>query len=235
MTEAVIAKASGRAARYAVEHWHYSKSMPVGKCFCRGLWEDDRFMGCVVFSRPVGITVGAGFARDFGLGVTEYVELNRVALDHAHVTPVSQIVAAAIKDLKATNPGLRLIVSFADPYHKHHGGIYQAGNWIFTGQTNPSRKFYLQGRIQHPKQISSMRMKANEQWLRAHVDPAARAVYMPGKYRYLYPLDRRMRKMILPLSRPYPAAEVSRATRVDSVNEGRVQSPAAAQLVESAS
>ena len=33
------------------------------------------------------------------------------------------------------------------------------------------------------------------------------AVSKPGKYRYLMPLDKKMRKQILPLSKPYPKKE----------------------------
>lgn len=217
----VIAKASWQAAKYAVDHWHYSKSLPVGKCFIRGVWEKGKFVGVIVFSRPVGVTIGMGFTRDFGLVVTEYVELNRVALDHSHVTPVSKIVSKAIRDLRASNPGLRLIVSFADPRQGHHGGIYQAGNWIYTGRSNATTHYFLRGRIMHPKQISSMRWKASESWLRKNVDPNCHKVSMPGKHRYYYPLDKGMRRTIERLRMPYPsAAEVSTVIRTGSTSEG---------------
>ncbi|WP_449441465.1 Mom family adenine methylcarbamoylation protein [Serratia entomophila] len=49
------------------------------------------------------------------------------------MSPVSQILAKAIKFLSAVCPGLRLIVSYADKDQNHHGGIYQATNWIYEG------------------------------------------------------------------------------------------------------
>lgn len=45
---------SHEAAKYAVEHWHYSKCMPKSKLAKVGVWEDDRFIGVVMFG--VGAT-----------------------------------------------------------------------------------------------------------------------------------------------------------------------------------
>ena len=42
---------SHEAARWAVEHWHYSKSMPTPPVVKIGVWEDERFIGVVLFSR----------------------------------------------------------------------------------------------------------------------------------------------------------------------------------------
>ena len=36
------------------------------------------------------------------------------------------------------------------------------------------------------------------------MDPNAEAVMVPGKYRYLMPLDAEMRKQIAPLAKQYP-------------------------------
>ena len=42
------------AAKYAVEHWHYSKRMPKSKLAKFGVWEGGKFVGCVIFG--VGAT-----------------------------------------------------------------------------------------------------------------------------------------------------------------------------------
>ena len=36
---------SYEAAKYAVEHWHYSKRMPKSKLAKIGVWEDGEFIG----------------------------------------------------------------------------------------------------------------------------------------------------------------------------------------------
>ncbi len=38
------------AAKYAVRHWHYSRSLPCSKTARFGVWEDDKFIGAVVFA-----------------------------------------------------------------------------------------------------------------------------------------------------------------------------------------
>ena len=41
---------SYEAAKYAVEHWHYSRSMPVGKLLTVGVWENGEFVGAVIYA-----------------------------------------------------------------------------------------------------------------------------------------------------------------------------------------
>lgn len=101
---------SYRAAKWAVEHWHYSKRMPAGKAAIVGVWEFGKFIGCVIFSRGANNHIG----NPYGLNQTEVCELTRVALTE-HVAPVSRIVGISVRMLKKQSPGLRLIVSYADP------------------------------------------------------------------------------------------------------------------------
>src|SRR5690606_16022678 len=113
---------------YACENWHYSKSMPTPPRQFVGAWEDGAFIGVVIFSRGNA----SGIGKPYGLKQTEVCELTRVAMRN-HVTPVSRILRFAIKFLKQRSPGIKLLVSYADPGQDHHGGIYQASNWIYTG------------------------------------------------------------------------------------------------------
>lgn len=201
MVELKIAPASHEAAKYAVEHWHYSEKLPSGKLFRRGVWEDGKFSGVVIFSRGATSTIGS----PYGLDQTQCVELTRVALKHDHVTPVTQVVAAAIRDLKRGNPGLRLIVSYADPMQGHHGGIYQAGNWVYVGQGKAAPEFVVRGVQMHMRSIHAKGWKQTLEWLRANVDPNARKVEITPKHKYLMPLDRAMRRSIEPLRKNPPS------------------------------
>lgn len=38
------------AAMYAVQHWHYSRSLPCSKTARLGVWENEKFIGAVVFA-----------------------------------------------------------------------------------------------------------------------------------------------------------------------------------------
>lgn len=201
MADLKIAKATHEAAKYAVEHWHYSRKLPSGKLFIRGVWEDEKFIGVVIFSRGATNTIGS----PYGLLQTECVELTRVAL-RAHVAPVSQIVAAAMRDLKEGNPGLRLIVSYADPMQGHHGGIYQAGNWVYVGQGKAAPEFVVNGKQMHMRSIHAKGWKQTLPWLQANVDPKARRVEITPKHKYVMPLDRPMRRRVEKLRQPHPRA-----------------------------
>lgn len=190
----VVAPCSHAAARYAVERWHYAAALPTGKLVKLGAWEGGRFIGAVIFSRGASPFLG----HAYGFDSTELCELTRVAL-RDHVSPVSQIVAAALRVLARTNPGLRLVVSFADPTRGHHGGIYQAGNWLYAGQSNEVVEYRIGGRWRHTRG--------------AYHHPARRSAprrVAPGKHRYLYPLDRRARKAVAHLALPYPPRQDNR-------------------------
>ena len=43
--------ASFEAAKHACEKWHYSGVIPVGKLVKVGAWENDKFIGVVLFGR----------------------------------------------------------------------------------------------------------------------------------------------------------------------------------------
>lgn len=194
---------SHEAAKYAVENWHYSKSLPVPPLVKVGAWEAGKFIGAVVFSRGASTNL----LRPYGLTNTEGCELTRVALSQ-HRTPVSRIVAIAIKIVKRANPGLRLVVSFADPMQDHFGGIYQAGNWFYAGTSSPDRAFVDQdGRKYHSRLIAENGSGYRKQFgvMRKCRDARGmQKIITPGKHRYLMPLDDDMRRRIAPLAKPYP-------------------------------
>lgn len=190
---------SHKAAEYAVMHWHYSGRMPVGKTVKIGVWEDNRFIGSVIFAQGNTPTLGAAY----GLGMTECCELVRVALD-AHTSPVSRIVSIALRLLCRAAPKLRLVVSFADPAQGHHGGIYQAGNWVYSGDSEPSWQWFHEGRWKHNREITSGAFGGSR---KVHDYSSLPKRQTLGKRRYLYPLDAAMRKQIEPLRKPYPERE----------------------------
>ena len=210
------------AARHAVMTWHYSRTMPTGKLIRYGVWDDaERFVGAVIFGRGASGTLG----QAYGLDATQWCELVRVAL-REHGAPVSQIVADALALLRRDNPGLRLVVSFADPARGHHGGIYQAGNWIYTGRSAPSAVYVDRaGRRWHERLVTNTgTVRQFGRLTRAVRKADVERVDVPGKHRYLYPLDRGMRRQLVHLAQPYPrAGEGSKASRGTAGAEGQVR------------
>lgn len=209
--------ATHKAAEYACKHWHYSKSMPVPPLVKIGVWENDNFIGVVIFSRGASNNL----LKPYGLKHNQGCELTRVALSN-HETHVTKIIKIAISFLKHKNSGLKLIISFADPFEKHHGGIYQAGNWIYTGLTkNYTGYLDRSGREWHPRQISPTGLKKQMGIYRKVLKPSdCRKINRPGKHRYLMPLTKEMRKKILPLSKPYPKKADEAGDGPDQGNSG---------------
>jgi hypothetical protein len=205
--------ATHAAAKHAVENWHYSACMPSSKLVKVGVWERDKFVGVVVFGS--GATPNLG--RPYGLRQDACSELVRVALT-SHESAVSRIVAISLRFLRNFSPKLRLVVSFADVSQGHHGGIYQAGGWIYSGPSNSDKFFMINGKLTHRRTLGSAGLKQNLTGARAR-DANAEAVIVPGKHRYLMPLDADMRKSIMHLSKPYPK-RVKQAT-TDDQSAGR--------------
>ena len=213
MSSLLVDWCSYEAAKFAVMNWHYSKTMPFGKMAKIGAWEDEIYKGCVVFSYGATPNIGS----PYGLDQFEVCELTRVALNK-HKNKVSEILSRSISMLKAQSPGLRLIVSFADMEQEHYGIIYQASNWIYAGTTKPGRVgFIIRGKKKHTRSIGQMGGVQSLEWVKNNLDMNATEWNGLIKHRYLYPLDRAMRRQILPLAQPYPkkehAGEVSTVTR----------------------
>jgi hypothetical protein len=190
------------AAKYAVEHWHYSRRMPLGTMTRVGAWEDGKFIGCVLFARGANHAM----ADRWGCSVTEICELVRVALSQ-HSSAVSQIVGIALRMLRSHSPGLRLVVSFADTERGHHGGIYQAGNWVYAGRSQGSIEWFHAGRWKHNREMTGGAFGGKRKVSVYRHLPKRKTL---GKHTYLMPLDRETRNRIVPLARPYPKRERSR-------------------------
>jgi len=200
-----LAWCSHAAAKFAVERWHYSHVMPKSKRNLLGVWEDERFIGAVVFGTGAGqVTNGARYGLPARWAL---VELMRVALAPDHQTPVSRIVAIAVRLLARHSPKLRAVISYADPHQGHHGGIYQAGGWIYTGTSAPTRVFIdASGRAWHQATVLNARSKHRNKWgmrYRCKSD-MQRSEARPGKHRYLLPLDAEAAALIRRFAQPYP-------------------------------
>ena len=186
------------AAKYACEKWHYSETVPAGKNLFLGIWENKTFSGVIIYGRGAN----RNMAGEFGLTCTECVELTRIAMTSSHRSPVSRVGAISLKLLKKHSPGLRLVVSYADPQQGHVGGIYQAMNWSYIGTSRPQSAIVgMHKRSASSKHGSLKGLPKTE---------------VTFKHKYLMPLDDEMRKRIEPLRKPYP----KRVTSADSGTPG---------------
>lgn len=205
-----VAFATKKATKYACEHWHYSHKIPAGNLFSVGVWDDDHFLGVVIFSHGANPRIGIPY------NLTQYqcVELTRVALRNHKGVFVSEIMAKAIKYLKKHNPKLILIVSYSDPVQGHKGGIYQATNWIYVGYGQKSKTYIVNGRKLHNKTVSGFCVRHKElfedfkgnqlEFLQKYYDKNIKAVVTPGKHKYLFALNKKARRKLKSIALPYP-------------------------------
>jgi hypothetical protein len=184
------------AARHAVLTWHYSHAMPSGKLVRIGVWEGGEFVGVVIFGRGANNNIG----KPYGLAQTEVCELVRVALREHHA-PVTRIVSIALRLLRKHSPGLRVVVSYADPERHHRGGIYQAGNWIYSGASVAQPEVIIDGKIVHKR-------TANAVYGTIKGLPKSPILW---KHKYLMPLDDAMRESLRAHARPYPKHYAAKA------------------------
>jgi len=184
---------SYQAAKHAVLNWHYSKAMPNAKLARIGVWEDGKFIGVILYGR--GAT--SALVQRFGLKMEEGCELVRIAIK-SHKTPISRMVAIANKMLKKAFPKLRLIVSFADTSQGHHGGIYQAGGWVYSGMSTPAKEYIVGKKRYHGRSFRNSPYKNME----GH--PSVKIVMGSAKHRYLMALDDQMKAHIEKTRKPYP-------------------------------
>jgi hypothetical protein len=194
---------SHAAAKYAVENWHYSRRMPKSKLAKIGVWERGQFVGALIYGAGAAPEIGS----PYGLTSDKVCELVRVAL-RDHTTPVSRVLSISVKMLTKAMPGLRAIVSFADTSQGHHGGIYQAAGWVFTG-SQEYHAYRVLGEVVHPRALH-LRYGTGGQsipWLRANIDPQAERIHNGTKHKYVLPLDAGMRSFLRALALPYPKRE----------------------------
>lgn len=213
------------AAKYAVEHWHYSHTMPKSRVLYIGVWEYGNFIGVILFS------VGSNryIAMPYRCKPTEVCELTRVALRH-HATPVSRLLMIAIKLLRRQSPLLRLIVSYADGQQGHYGGIYQASGWTYVGEHSPIQGIMLNGKCVHPRTVAAKYGTQALPFLRAHVDQNAHYVKGNPKYKYLFVFDKTLLPFIQSLALPFPKCAGSIAGCVSSQTEEDGAAPIPALL-----
>lgn len=202
-----------KAARYACETWHYSRSMPSSGVKI-GVWEDGVFVGAVLFGvGAANVTRGEryGLARSHDIA-----ELMRVALSPKHTSPTSKIVSVAIRMVRKQSPSLKAIISFADEMRAGHiGTIYQAMGFVYLGTFEGDGGYVIRGKIWHSKSVHSAGWVQSLDWIRKHIDPNARN-NPTKKHRYMLPLTEDLRKSIGPMSLPYP----KRASSAESGTTG---------------
>jgi len=137
MNMQVIGLSSARAMQL-VEKFHYSHRR-VGAKFCFGLLDDGHLSGCCVFSIPASYTLCNGVCGEQYR--KQVLELSRLVVNTKQQNAASFLIGQSLRLLAAN--GDWIIVSYADcnSHVGHVGYVYQATNWLYTGQGNAEPKW----------------------------------------------------------------------------------------------
>jgi len=113
---------------------HYAKRIPT-ILYSFGLFINNELKGVITYGNPPGANVCNCICGDKYRN--EVLELNRLVLIENKKNYASFLVANSFKLL----PKPSLIISYADINFNHHGFIYQATNFIYTGKAKGREKF----------------------------------------------------------------------------------------------
>jgi hypothetical protein len=189
---------------------HYAKRMtPIEYSF--GLFNDDNVLqGIVTYGTPVSSTL-----RELWKNKYKLIELNRLVInENLEKNVLSFLVSQSLNKL----PKPLVIASYADTSKFHHGYIYQATNWIYTGLSVPFKDYYIKG-MEHLHNGTIMDMSRGQEnrvkWLRDKFGDNLIMVDRPRKHRYFYFLGNKyeikdMKNMLPYENQPYPKGDNKR-------------------------
>lgn len=167
---------------------HYTRRFPSGWTRCYG-YNDV----VIVFSIPANKNLEKFlFGGDVGLR-----ELARVwAPDHHAPGELTSALSTAVKLLKQDVPECKALVSFADPNMDHHGGVYQAASWVYTGQSSEARVYLLEDGTPVSRRAFHSGGKSFK--------PNLPETRLPGKHRYVRTLGKAtLRVAVKPYVKPF--------------------------------
>lgn len=199
---------------YLCKEWllykHYARRMPPIE-YSFGLFDlNGTMQGIVTYGTPVSSTL-----RNLWQNKYKLIELNRLCVNEGlEKNVLSYFVGISLKML----PKPFVIASYADTSKNHHGYIYQATNWLYTGLSVAFKDYMIKG-MEHLHNGTIMDMSRGQenrvQWLRDKYGDDLIMVDRPQKHRYFYFLGNKkevkdMFKMLPYELQPYPKGENKR-------------------------
>jgi len=120
----------------------------------------------------------------------------------------SRVIGLVLRALRK-HTSLKFVLRYADPSVGHRGSIYAASNFIYTGLSEGSPLYALNGgEPQHSRTVAQIYGTHSIAWLRGQgID--VQLVPQARKHRYLYLLDPNLRDRLTVPVLPYPKKETS--------------------------
>ena len=144
----IVSKIKNHECKEWFLHKHYAKRIP-STSFAFGLYKNSVLVGVCSFGRPMSPALTKGAFN--GLYQDTFLELNRLVINEGEDrNALSFFVSQSLKQLPKPN----VIVSYADTSQNHHGYIYQATNWIYTGLSAKRPDYHIKGLNLHSASIT---------------------------------------------------------------------------------
>jgi len=189
-------------ARALIVRWHYLGTMPAGTKLVFGAFLGERIIGAVTLG--IGPMFGHRLLRDArpedGLTLSRFV-----LLPERPANAASRVLGTVLRLLRR-DTDRRFVLSYADPEHGHHGGIYQAANFVYVGTCEPQPALDLgDGVLRHSRSVGSAFGTHSREHFARH-GLTVRAVPVAPKHTYLWIVPE-WRDRLLVAPRPYPKPE----------------------------
>ena len=135
---------------------HYSGRKPVvSKAF--GLIDDGVLQAVITYGKSASPSVCVGICgKEYSGNV---YELNRMCRSEEYRKPLSHFVSATLRMLK---PFDWIVVSYSDTAMNHHGYVYQACNFLYTGTSAPHADKYVPEGSGHNRHAESFDVRKDE-------------------------------------------------------------------------
>lgn len=185
---------------FACKNWHYSKSVPTGRLVAYAIFEENKFIGVIIYS----LGSNNNLAKSFNLAQGECVELTRIAMK-GHANPVSRYIGITLKMLQKQCKTVKIVVSFADMENQNHnGGIYQASNWIYLGVSPcDDKQYFYKGRWTHSIHFKKMKHRYSPVYVEKLIQSLPQRKNS-DKHKYIYCFDKNLKEKYDKLKKEYP-------------------------------
>jgi len=122
-------------------NWILKKHYAKRRCsvsYAYGLVHNNSdIVGVCTFGYPPNYNYNDGACIFYNIKILT-LELNRLVINsNNEKNLLSYFVSNCLKQL----PKPTAIVSYADPNNNHYGYIYQATNWLYTGESTPKKRY----------------------------------------------------------------------------------------------
>jgi len=123
------------------------------------------------------------------------IELIRLVRDTSQTPPLTAFMAECFRVLRSRKR-YQFVVAYSDPAAGHHGGVYQAGNWLYIGRSSRKVVYIHKESGKRSSQRSfDQSSYANGDWTKSTTC---------RKYTYIYPLTKKARVLWSTKTLPYP-------------------------------